>query len=508
MSAVSRLWLAIRLPDLPLTALSAEEFADRPVVVAQKKRVIFANSAAAAAGARAGMDLTTAQLLSGCEVVERDETKEQAVLSELSEQLYQFSPYIERYSSAALAQSALLLEVSSCLKLFGGLKALSEKLFAHLAATPWGFVDGLGHTAAAAWYLSFAGYDITGGEGGGRERRSLFIERLHQLPMELWCDYPDALDALLRTGFKTFGDLARQIDGTSLASLKKRLGAEFTEQVCAVYDIDHNFQQAPLFERPRDLYRPREWFEEEIQFDYPVKEVAQLQPAMETLLQALSRYLLQHQQQCQTIKWCIADIYQHRENICVYSDEPQSQWQLFYELSLIQFGNRQLRFEVDTLRLTCQQLLPLHTHSRCLQFEAGRAHRSLQDFTVTIAKLKARLGEDAVYKVGYRDSRVPERSQATVGLAEKSPQQLPDIHARALRPSWLFTQPEPVEERGGRLYWQGYLTPLAGPERMIGEWWEQRVARDYFLARRHDHLLVWLYWDLYRKAWYVHGVFA
>lgn len=502
-AAGSRLWLAIRLPDLSITALQTEGWADRPVVVAQKKRVIFTNSAAAAAGARAGMDLTTAQLLSGCEVLERDKAKEQAVLSELSEQLYQFSPYIERYSSAALAQSALLLEVSSCLKLFGGLKALSEKLFTHLAAIPWGFVDGLGHTAAAAWYLSFERYEITGKEG-----RSLFIERLHQLPLDLWCDFPDALDALLKTGFKTFGDLATQIDGTSLASLKKRLGAEFTEQLCAVYDIDHSFQQKPLFERPRELYRPREWFEEEIQFDYPVKEVTQLQPAMETLLRTLSRYLLQHQQQCQTIEWCMTDIYRHRETVYVHSDETQSQWQLFYDLSLIQFDNRQLSFEVDTLRLTCQQLLPLQAQSRTLHFEQGRARRSLQDFTVTIAKLKARLGEGAVYKIGYRDSRVPELSQAMLGLAEKSQQQLPAIHARALRPAWLFTQPEPIEERGGRLHWHGYLTPLAGPERMIGEWWEQRVARDYFLARRHDNLMVWIYWDLYHKAWYVHGVFA
>lgn len=88
----SRLWLAIRFSDLPLTALKLDDAVEKPIVVIQKKRVVFANALAEAAGARLGMDITTAQLLSGCEVVERDEEKEQSTLSALSEQFYHFSP--------------------------------------------------------------------------------------------------------------------------------------------------------------------------------------------------------------------------------------------------------------------------------------------------------------------------------------------------------------------------------------------------------------------------------
>lgn len=499
----SRRWLAIRFPALALTALEHDGCADRPIVVVQKKRVIFANALAAAAGAQPGMDITTAQLLSGCEVAARDEAKEQAVLSGIAEQLYHFSPYIERYSTCELAQSALLLEVSSCLKLFGGLKALSEKLFTHLAQTACDFEYGLAHTARAAWYLSFVGYGLT-----GEESKPLFIERLHQLPIDLLMDYPAEVEALSKTGFKTFGDLATQIDGTSLGSLKKRLGPVFTGVLADIYGIDQHFQQTPLFEKPRPVYRPAEWFEEEIQFEYPVTLVAQLQPAMENLLQNLSNYLRQRQQQCQYIEWCIADIYRNKEFIRVNSDEPKSQWHLFYDLSLIQFDNRELPFEVDTIKLTCHHVLPLHSKSQSLEFDQNRRRTSVHDFTVTIAKLKARLGDSAVYKLGYRDSRVPETTNAILSLAEGCQQQLPGIHARALRPTWLLTQPEPIETRGGRLHWHGYLSTLAGPERIIGDWWEKGVARDYFLAQRDDNLPVWIYWDLYHKQWYVHGVFA
>ena len=132
----------------------------------------------------------------------------------------------------------------------------------------------------------------------------------------------------------------------------------------------------------------------------------------------------------------------------------------------------------------------------------------MHDFTVTIAKLKARLGDSAVYKLGYHDSRVPEITNAMVALTDRCNQELPEIHLKALRPTWLLTQPELIDVKENQLHWHGYLLTLVGPERVIGEWWEKPVARDYFLAKRHDNLPVWIYFDLYDKKWYVHGVFA
>src|SRR5690606_30200479 len=131
-----------------------------------------------------------------------------------------------------------------------------------------------------------------------------------------------------------------------------------------------------------------------------------------------------------------------------------------------------------------------------------------QELSVTMAKLKARVGETAVHKVSYRDSPVPELSNLMIGLAEKSFQQLPAIHRNGLRPAWLFANPQIIENRQQGLYWHGYLTLMVGPERMVGNWWDEKVARDYFLARRRDNLAVWAYLDLYKRQWYVHGVFA
>lgn len=500
----SRLWLAIRCTDLPLAALTIDDALTTPIVVAEKKVVVFANALAIEAGACEGMDCTTTQLLTGCRVVDRDVGKEQQVLTNLSEKLYQFTPHITRFCSSESADSGLLLEISSCLNLFGGLKNIAATITDFLLKNGYAFKVGLAQSEKASWYLSFAGFDIT-----GEETEALFLERLNPLPVELLFDYPKAMEALLKTGFRCFGDIARQIHGNSLSSFKKRFGNDFVEALCDIFSIDQNFHQASLFQKPRDSFKPEEWFEEEIQFEHPVTLVDHLKPAIETLLQQLSDYLRKRQQECQHIEWTIMDIYRHKEFFTVSSDTPQSHWTLLYDLTLIHLENKELPFEVDVIKLICRHSLSLQNRSQVLDFEQARRRKgSISDFAVTIAKLKARLGDDAVYKLSYRDSCVPELTNLAIALAEKSNQTLPDIFKKSLRPTWLMTPPEKMEERRNRLFWRGYVFLLVGPERVIGNWWDKPVARDYYLARRHDNLHLWVYFDLYEKSWYLHGVFS
>lgn len=500
----SRLWLAIRLADLSLTALNLEGVCTKPTVISEKKRVVFANTMAEDAGVQLGMEATTAHLLCGCDIVERDTLSEQRALRQLCDQLYQFTPHIECYYSSGTAQSGLLLEISSCLKLFSGLTSLTDKVAKLLEQTPYCVDFGLAHSAKAAWLLSFEHHQFT-----GQETKSLFVSRLNALPIDLLFDYPQALEALKKTGFTTFGDVARQIEERSIRSFRKRLGQAFADALCEIYGIDQNFMQQALFEKPRDSYCPEEWFEEEIHFDYPVTFVDQLKSPLELLLVQLSDYLRQRQQQCQYFEWCISDIYHRKELIKINTDTPQSHWQLLYDLSLIQFEQQELPFEVDTLKLTCRHAIPLPNRSLALDFEHNRRRKSsVQDFAVTIAKLKARLGDAAVYKLSYVDHRVPEVTQAMVALTEQCQQELPDVHLHGLRPTWLLSTPELIENRDQRLYWHGYLSLLVGPERIIGDWWREPVARDYYLAKRHDNLPVWIFRNLYDKQWYVHGVFS
>lgn len=503
----TRLWLSIRLIDLPLTALhiseSKSEDDQNPIVVIEKKRVIFANAQAIEAGVKLGMDITTTQLLTQCKILERKSEKEEIALHQLSEALYQFSPYINVYRSAKTPESGLLLEISSCLNLFGGLKSFYGKIKQFLGRSGYAFSMGLAHSENAAWYLSFAPWDVT-----GNETKEFFIQRLNTLPISLLVDYPKAVEALSKSGFTTFGNLATQIKGQSISSFKKRFDLKFIDLLSDLFNIDNDFSQQSLFAKPRELYHPDEWFADEIQFEYPIVNVDQLAKPVEQLLIRLSDYLRKRQQETQQIEWQLSDIYHRKEIIQVNSDKPQSHSELLYDLTIIQFEAKELPFEVDTLGLKCLRTMQAQLQTRTLNFDQASQHKATQDYSRVIAKLKAMIGDSAIYKISYSDSRVPELTNAIVALAEKCNQQVPDIHLHALRPTWLLSTPQLIEQRSQRLFWQGYLSTIVGPERVIGNWWEQPVARDYYLATRNDNLPLWIYFDLYQKHWYVHGVFA
>lgn len=497
-----RLWLALRLPDLPAHALAVEPSTDLILAIVEARHVVWASPAASAKGVVQNMDASTAQLLSGCINQERNLAGEKTLLAELSAELYAFTPYIETYVSKKVPQAGLLLEISSCLMLFGGVQQFAEKIRHFFAAKNLTLIVGLAHSAKAAWLLSFTQYAIQGDED-----KLVFIKRLQELPIQLLHDYPVQIEALEKTGFVTFGDIARQIAAQSISSIKKRFGKEFAQVLCDIFGIDQDFQQSSLFEKPVVMYKPQEFFSEEIQFEYPIHQVDQLQTPVEHLLKQLADFLRKLQWETHQIEWVLADIYHNKEVMPVYADVAQCHWQLFFDLTLIQLENRDLPFEVDTLSLSCRNIQPRQAQSQLLEFDSNRTFNG-QAFTTTAAKLKARLGDDCVYKLSYHDSYIPEESNQRIALNRPSNQQLPDRHLASLRPSWLFKTPIEIDVRKRGLYWRGYLTLLSGPERLQGNWWKVPSARDYFFAQRNDYVRLWIFRDLHKNQWYVQGIYG
>ncbi len=503
-AARGRLWLALRLPELPLNALGFDADTPRALAITEKQQVVCSNAHARAMGIIPGTNATTARLLGDCELLPRDSLQEQQALAQLAERMYQFTPYIETYSNKTQAEAGLLLEVSRCLKLFAGLKPLAERIFASLQATPYCFECGLAHTAKGAWLLSYQQHALT-----GNEHKDLFLQRLQTVPVQWLHDYPQAVEALQKSGFHTLGDISRQIDAQTISSIKKRFGAPFTQAVCDIFAIEQSFLQSSLFEQPVAVYRPQEFFFDSLQFDYPVSLTEQLQWPIESMLQKLTQFLRKRQLQCQHIEWKLYDIHHNSEWLQVHCDSGQSHAQLLCELTRVQLEQRQLPFEVDTLELICRHTSPVQNRSQNLDFDGSHPQqRQTQNFAVTAARLKARLGERALFKIGYCDSHIPEASSLALATGEPVNQQLPEPQQQALRPTWLFDTPLPVQEQRQGLYWRGQLQILAGPERIEGNWWDTPTARDYFMAQRQDYLRVWIFHDLHKQQWFVQGVFG
>ena len=499
----TRLWLALRFRGLPLTVLEIAD-PELPTAVIDGQRVKFTNPAAAAVGVQPGMDVTTAQLL-GARTVARNFALEQTAIEDLCEQLYQFTPHIARYSDRG--EPGLVLEVSTCLQLFAGLPSFMQLIQAFLDGLPYGKVDlALGHTAEAAWLLSRHGYPLRDDEL--LVSPQLYIDRLNALPITDLESHPTVVERLVKSGFCVLGDIARQA-GRSFETFTRRFGIAFTEYIQDVYGGDQGAGQGQLFAKPVVTFTPAEIFTEEVQFEYPVSSADQLHLPMELLLQQLATFLRTRQRECQRIEWQLMDITRRIEAITVSSDIPQMQWPLLYDLTLTHLEGRELPFEVDTLRLICDETNNAQGQEQTFSFTQVRRRRGTsQKCAHALAKLKARLGESAVYKVSYQDARLPEHTNRLIGTAEKSLQALSATQEQGLRPTWLFSTPAPIKHRGDRLYWRGYLSLLTAPERMVGDWWEESIVRDYFLARRQDNLRVWIYMDLHTKQWFVHGIFA
>jgi impB/mucB/samB family./impB/mucB/samB family C-terminal. len=497
----NRLWLALRLPDLPLVSFPAHPD-EQAVCVLEKQRVIYANTAALGAGVDIDMDVTTARLLSDCITYQRDMQREQEYMEQLTAHLYAFTPYVHIRRSNIAPDSGLLLEISRCLKLFGGLKNLYGKIAAAMADIPTTY--GLAHTEEGAWLLSYDNRPISGDENPAD-----FIARLNHVPIARLADWPDEVEALKRTGFNTLGDISRQIETQSISSIKKRLGKDFADFITRLFGIEQNFQQTALFEKPVQTYQPKEFFFDTMQFDYPITQIEQLHTPLEQMLQQLGEFLRKRKLACQKVEWRLFDIYQNSHHLSVHCAIPQNTWKLFYDLTLIQLESQQLPFAVDAIELTCQHLQKWQEQNQSLDFSGRRSkNRGGNDLALLEGKLKARLGEQAIFKVSYKDSHIPEQTCEKLSAFTPVDQQLPQIHQHALRPTWLFENPLPVNYQQQTLSWRGKLQLLTGPERIEGYWWAAPKARDYYIAAREDGLRVWIYKDLVEGSWFVQGVFA
>ena len=494
----SQLWFALRLTGLPFYVLGLN--ATAMAVLIQHQRVSHATALVLAKGVTVGMDITTACALSGCQTYERNLSFEGKALQQLSSQLYAYTPYIQTWDHPL--EPGLVLELSRCLKLFKGIKNLVKKIQHRLNGYGYEYSCGLAHTAEGAWLLSAKDYGIT-----GQESSAIFSSRLKSMPLKSLSKHFKAVTALGKSGFNTLGDVALQIERDGIGSIKKRFGTEFTQTFCDIFAIDDNFYQQRLFSPPAVIFQPKQIFSESLQFDYPLVQAQQLQPAMLLLLDKLEEYFRIRQLEGQRITWQLLDIYGNADEIVVQCDRPQYKKQLFYELSCIRLENYVLNFEVDTLILQCPHTLTLQNRDQPLNLE-GNKNFNPQKLNVTVEKLKAYLGEGSVYKISYCDRHVPELSQKKISVAESAQQNISIAQKNSLRPCWLFESPQRAAMRGSHLHWQGKLSIIEGPERIQTEWWDKPVARDYFIAQRDDALRLWVYQDLHNQLWYVHGVFA
>lgn len=520
------LWLGIRLTHFPLESLNIQRH-HKNIMLSHKNHICATTDNLLAQGIEPGTPTATAQLLhtvdqeTPCRIYARELDREEISLTQLCEALYNITPHIEIYrvdTRNGCEDIGILLEISRCIALFKGIEAIIHAVEKVLAELKLSHRCALGHSKHIAWLLTYSQQ-----KNPAQPTRADFIEALKPLALKYLNEYPNIISQLKKTGFFCFGDLIAHIEQESLHSLRRRFGEKFSQYLSDTLAIDNSLQQGALFKQPADSYQPKNTFIESIQFDYPVSNCEQLLHPVKTLLAYLSQELITQQQQTQTVSWHLYDIYQHQEQFTLHFERLHRDPQLAIELTMIRLENQPLPFEVDCLELRCEQLMPVHYENmqhenmRCenMQCEKTVAHNprhhdsEKNSLTTVTAKLNIRLGENAVFTLSPKNSHIPELSFNKTTIANKhkfSPEAVPKVTTG--RPSWIFNIPIKIGKRQNALHWKGSLELLQGPERIEGLWWKKPTGRDYFVAKRDDHVRLWIFHDLYKNAWFVHGVFA
>ena len=386
--------------------------------------------------------------------------------------------------------NALLLEIKGSLKLLGPLETLHANIDACWRQLALEASSATAPSTLAALWFARAGQPVR------IEDLGMLAGRMAKLPIACTAWDADRLQTLRALGVTRMGDLLR----LPRAGLTRRLG------VGAVKDLDIALARQAA---PRRAFVPRERFRERCDFESEIETTAYLEKAVEPLVERCARFLRERQAGVQTLRLKL----RHRAGpaTCVRLGLASitSERRRLMDVLIQKLERLELSAPVRGMELASGALQPLSAAS--LDAFAGLAGAGGRDTAPQLVeRLRARLGEEAVYGVVSIPEHRPEaawqrvrelRLASVLRAGEKTAVRGAD-HAMP-RPVWLLDAPVPLDSE---------LILEQGPERIESGWWDGRgVARDYYVARqiRAAHgAKLWVFQERRSKLWYLHGMFA
>jgi protein ImuB len=139
--------------------------------------------------------------------------------------------------------------------------------------------------------------------------------------------------------------------------------------------------------------------------------------------------------------------------------------------------------------------------------------------TQALERIAVRLGKDRVVLPLEVDEHRAEWATLWNPAAKRrarSPSEVPPLPA----PTFLLKEPQKLAIRHERPFYQGRLTPIVGPERVEGGWWNrlpgaslgtQHAEREYWTVQSETAGTLWIFSTRDMDGsptWYLHGTFA
>ena len=501
-----RLYACIRLPDLALEvfARGLADNATAPFAVASggsHPDIVIANAAAAAAGVRARQSVSAAlALVPDLVLRDRDVGAEAAALANVATWITQFTPAVH-----LAAPDAVLADVGASLRLFGGLAPLRSQLGRGIADLGYRGELAFAPTAGAALLFARCGRDEPLTEARALERA------LAPLPIAKLDVAPDAAALLASAGVTTIAQ-ARALPRDGLA---RRVGPAFVDA------LDRAHGRAA---DPRDVFVPPPRYQGRLELPSSVDSVDALAFALNRLVHELAGWLLGRGLGVTRVALALVhERYAVGRSTPTRTDVPFALAMPAREAAHLNSVLRErlarvtLRAPVVAIELASDETAPLPGRNLGLLPDVQRASAAVP----LIDRLRARLGERAVVRVGTQPEHRPERASRESAESDSNLQQRRWLKSDATRkfesdpacvpprPAWLLTEPAPL---AAALEHEPWIL-RDGPERIESGWWDGGdVRRDYYVAESPRGELCWIYRDhrygVDDGEWFLHGLFA
>lgn len=474
MTGIAGLWLCIELPQLPLEALALHEDEAAPLVVyaqhGSRRWVIAGRHARIGNGEALG---SVQARFPEVRAVPRNPAAEAAALQAVACLAYGLSDRIVLADEAPRGLfdrpfQSVNVDIAPSLKLFGGLDKLLDRARALLSSLPYTTRLAVAPTIEGAAVAVRAGLNPIADVDTLREQLSALPLAGLRWPLA-------AQDLLLNSGHVNLADVLRH----DAASLAARLGRGFP------LALSRLLGSAP---DPRPWFTPAPRYRRKLDLDAEIDDWQSLLFPLRRLFDEFEAYLRARQVAATQLSLNLSRRRTEHETFVLRTTAPTQDAGVFLHLLRERWNTRPPTAPASSLRLRADQFVGLHSPQTQLFDDghgAGEAWNSLVD------RMRARLGEGALWRPGLAADHRPEHAWARDGDPRSD-------HPLPARPPWLLRRPQKWTPRAA----------LAGaPERIAGGWWDDApIARDYYRARGSQGEGLWVYQDHRDGSWYLHGL--
>ncbi|HEY1076088.1 MAG TPA: DNA polymerase Y family protein [Fontimonas sp.] len=474
------LWLCLYFPHLPAEALALRDPLDAVTDSHSARRWLITPAAGMEVGTALGVALARQPEL---RAHARKPAAERIALKRLAHALYRYGhpvcAEIQEMPEPGRSPRALAwVEIGASLRLFGGIDALRAAIRADLEELQQTARIGIAPTRAAAALLAVAGHETPVTDSAAL-RESLEplpsallpwaqpeIEALHGMGLRRL----DALFALPRAAF------AQQFGHERLLALDRLRGL--------ASDPVQGITPPPVFSRRFEL--PGE-----------VENLEALLFVLRRMSFELQAWLRARDTGVQSIELQCEHARQQRSRFGLRFVGAHRDGTRIFDALRERLARDPLSGPVRALRLSATDLAAVPNGQ--LPLFSADSDAGLQ-WSATVERLLARLGESALWTPLVAEDHRPERA------AEKQPVLQPAPRGTAAlapneRPLWLLPTPVPLPSQ--------VQAQIAGePEHIASGWWDGRDARRDYYTTDWQNAAAWVFRDVSSGGWYLHGWWA